>query len=445
MLSLAHFLAGNGFEVAFIGPANLASKVQESGFRFYFLSPFLLTPEEVDIPGKGWFITFFENLTRSRYYTQKQVFENNSAAYGHFLNGVKPALVLLDDHFATKTVFYRSLNIPVVTVQTMFPPVKAIGIPPFQSDYIPTQTPLSLWWVECLWKINHCKRSWQLVKSWVMMRGQTNLSILRKLFPDSPLELDFDRSLGIGIKKVPMITMAPKAMDFFTGSYVPNGLFFGRQLKEKLEPIEDKRLIGRLERLAEERKNGSNKILIYCSLGTVTESRVTVCIRFFKEVLKVARQLGDSEFILSTSKGVDISALPVTPANVSVFETVPQRQLLQHADMMITHGGLNSIRECIEAEVPMLVYPLTRKWDQPGNAARVVYHGLGLRGVIHTATVDSIKEKIDFLREKRHNYLDALRSMKVKIEEVNKAEGRKILELVNGLVRKEPQSYFTSQ
>jgi UDP:flavonoid glycosyltransferase YjiC (YdhE family) len=41
----------------------------------------------------------------------------------------------------------------------------------------------------------------------------------------------------------------------------------------------------------------------------------------------------------------------------------------------------------------MLVYPLV--YDQPGNAARVVHHGLGLRGNVRQASAEKIGAQID--------------------------------------------------
>jgi zeaxanthin glucosyltransferase len=48
--------------------------------------------------------------------------------------------------------------------------------------------------------------------------------------------------------------------------------------------------------------------------------------------------------------------------------------------MVINHGGMNTIYECIMAEKPMIVFPLSLKTDQNGNAARVVFHEIGVRG-----------------------------------------------------------------
>jgi zeaxanthin glucosyltransferase len=73
-----------------------------------------------------------------------------------------------------------------------------------------------------------------------------------------------------------------------------------------------------------------------------------------------------------------MSALGSASDNVIITDKwIPQHEFLQRASIFITHGGLSSVRESIEHEVPMLVIPFDA--DQPGNAARVVYHHLGLR------------------------------------------------------------------
>ncbi|MGE9290380.1 MAG: glycosyltransferase, partial [Puniceicoccales bacterium] len=66
-----------------------------------------------------------------------------------------------------------------------------------------------------------------------------------------------------------------------------------------------------------------------------------------------------------------------TPSdNLQITRWVPQLALLRRAAVMVTHGGLNSIMECVNLSVPMVILPCQR--DQPGNAARAAYHHLGL-------------------------------------------------------------------
>ena len=63
---------------------------------------------------------------------------------------------------------------------------------------------------------------------------------------------------------------------------------------------------------------------------------------------------------------------------VEVRPSWPQRALLQEAALFVTHCGMNSMLEAARCGVPMMTQPL--RWDQPGNAVRLEYHGLA-RGI----------------------------------------------------------------
>jgi UDP:flavonoid glycosyltransferase YjiC (YdhE family) len=61
---------------------------------------------------------------------------------------------------------------------------------------------------------------------------------------------------------------------------------------------------------------------------------------------------------------------------MAVIKWAPQMALLHNAAVMVTHGGLNSVMECIHLGVPMVVVPGLR--DQPGNMVRAVSHGVAV-------------------------------------------------------------------
>jgi UDP:flavonoid glycosyltransferase YjiC (YdhE family) len=82
--------------------------------------------------------------------------------------------------------------------------------------------------------------------------------------------------------------------------------------------------------------------------------------------------------VLATGSHLRPEEIGNVPANVVVLQRAPQITILKRASAMITHGGLGSVKECVAHGVPMLVFPLDV--DQPGNAARVAHHGLGLVG-----------------------------------------------------------------
>ena len=61
---------------------------------------------------------------------------------------------------------------------------------------------------------------------------------------------------------------------------------------------------------------------------------------------------------------------------------------------MISHGGLGTIKECFDAKVPMLIYPLNLKIDQVGNGIRIEANKLGIAGNLRNDTSEMIRTNI---------------------------------------------------
>jgi UDP:flavonoid glycosyltransferase YjiC (YdhE family) len=102
--------------------------------------------------------------------------------------------------------------------------------------------------------------------------------------------------------------------------------------------------------------------------------------------------------------------------------------MLERASIMITHGGLGAVKECILFGVPMIAFPC--KWDQPFNAARVVAHGLGVRGSINKVTAGQIHRLIETVagNPSFKSRVDAMSKVFNEIE--NSGKGVKILERI---------------
>jgi UDP:flavonoid glycosyltransferase YjiC (YdhE family) len=110
-------------------------------------------------------------------------------------------------------------------------------------------------------------------------------------------------------------------------------------------------------------------------------------------VAELAERLPQFQFLLAAPAVLGDNLLPgPPPTNLTIVERAPQRQLLQRAFAFICHGGLGSIKEAILAGVPMIVLPALN--DQPFNAMRVRFHGLGDAVFPEKQTVDAVEELV---------------------------------------------------
>jgi len=134
-----------------------------------------------------------------------------------------------------------------------------------------------------------------------------------------------------------------------------------------------------------------SKLLILCTLGSQPQSWAGAK-RFFQVIIDAVSDLPDSQLIIVTGAHF-AHDFQCVPANVTVMPRVPQLQILKKAGVLITHGGLNTIKEALLLGTSMIVFPSAA--DQPMNAARIAYHGLGLTGNLATVTAEQARALIE--------------------------------------------------
>ena len=112
-----------------------------------------------------------------------------------------------------------------------------------------------------------------------------------------------------------------------------------------------------------------NGPLIYFSLGSLGSADVPL-------MRRVISCLAATPYRYIVSKGPLHEDIELAP-NMTGAEFLPQTAVLPLCQLVITHGGNNTITECLHYGKPMVVLPLF--WDQHDNAQRMHELGLGIR------------------------------------------------------------------
>lgn len=126
--------------------------------------------------------------------------------------------------------------------------------------------------------------------------------------------------------------------------------------------------------------------LIFLSLGTLQNKHLRLL-----SILKEALAGQNVIFAQGNWQGEQ------TPLETwcAVLPYAPQLEILQHADLCITHGGCNTVNESLACGVPLLVLPITH--DQPALGARVQASKAGISLLSTEISVESVRHAVDVL------------------------------------------------
>ncbi|MEQ8556356.1 MAG: glycosyltransferase [Cyclobacteriaceae bacterium] len=431
-LRMASYLRGIGYRCVFIGSAAYSEMVTSLGFEYEMINPFVVRNEKMQLKEKGWFYFLLESMVGTRNKILKEELAFNSNLYTASINKINPHLIILDDQYSYKAFFYSTFKLPIVLLQTKVNPLRAKGIPPFQSHHVPDDSLWSKTVVIFSWMSLLVKK--QILRSFFYLISLSNTStkFLKNRFRDSGYTIEKDRCFLTGIKELPLVMASPRVFDFPRPGSKDVYHFF--KASKPGDEVQDQRL----KSIVDKKKADGDKI-IYVSLGTVTKKYERTCTRFYNKLFKAASKLSDGYFIVSVGAEYDISMLADKPNNVSIFQQVPQKEILSSVDIMFSHGGMNSVMECINAEVPMIILPLSLDWDQPGNGARVAYHGLGICSKLRSITPGMIVKLILKLSENISAYKKNLIDFKKLVARQSIDDMKEFEQLIERSVEKKEQ------
>lgn len=132
-----------------------------------------------------------------------------------------------------------------------------------------------------------------------------------------------------------------------------------------------------------------SKPLVYFSLGSLGSADVSLMNR-------VIEALATMPINVIVSKGPLHDEIEL-PDNMWGAEFLPQVSIIPQVDLVITHGGNNTVTESMHFGKPMILLPLF--WDQYDNAQRVHERGFGKRLPTYEFTADEMRQTVTELLE----------------------------------------------
>jgi UDP:flavonoid glycosyltransferase YjiC (YdhE family) len=393
--SFAKALVARGHRVSYFGPVDFEDDVLREGldyvtlFREEFPSGHLDSDPEPE-GGWSWLRRFKRRLGRPGRYRMTRALASGEFVAELRRHGVD--LVLVDAHFGVVVPPLSAAGFRLVNLGTEFF-APSTAQPPPSSAFVPRGTSWSRTWCRLLW-LHRMTRFygrvwlWQFLQAVFRLEGPPReaVEVLRRMERDCSIPRRFS-DYG-WLYDLPEIMLSPRAFEFPVTLDGADGgddrrVYAGHSIDLGRHAVP----------FPWERLPAENRGLVYVSLGTHAAMYRNKTGPFLEKVMAVARQLPHLSFVVVLGKGRDAAQFEPLPQNVIAVQFAPQLEMLRRASVMITNGGLGTVKECIWFKVPLIVVPCM--FDQPGNAARVVCHGVGRRADVQRVTVDELRNLVE--------------------------------------------------
>jgi zeaxanthin glucosyltransferase len=395
---IAKILQAANSEVYFAGSGYFRPLVSHLGFKFYLLKtvPFGMGLETwvnaINKKRRVYFSALRDRIT-------DKVFSDREVEIYWMLEELKPEIILLDALQATDFIvlypYLASRGIKVGMINSMLPLQVLRRHPPLNSDIFSEDERMVEKAIRTmLW--NSLKKSW---KSKLIHLGFDDSLIVKRRIKKNGVPNRYisriPNLLNFAVADVCEFILAPREFDFPGYEPQPKQFYVGFMTDETRNEVIEDDYRKTAKQILALKKNEALKF-IYCSFGTIAPKQANIISAVVKKLISVAAH--ENHILLISLKAANelVTSFP-TSKNIHIFSSVPQLEVLKHADLFIGHGGLNSIKEAIYAEVPMLLYPIHQEYDPRGNAARAVYHGLGLRGNAAAESIEHLRLNINEL------------------------------------------------
>jgi MGT family glycosyltransferase len=360
-VGIGNVLRARGHRVVFIVEESFAGRLEAQGFeeRLMRLGP----PSEVaEVPGQFWIDFIRDTAPVFRKSTFEQLGEFIAPTWAALIDGaryVEPRLRVIFDELRPDVIVEDNV-VGFAAVVTAGRPwarivscnpaeVKDNAIPPFSSGYPTTDRRDWPAFVEEIGRTHD--ELWSGFDAFMREQGAPGLGngwLGPEFIHESPFlnlvlypeEVDYRRATPLGRTWHRLGSCVRSTTDSW-------------HLPESLAPG-----VG-----------GRDGALLYLSLGSLGSADVAL-------MQRLVDILGRSRHRVIVSKGPLADQLRL-PENMAGEAFLPQPAIIPQVDLVITHGGNNTVTESFHHGKPMVVLPLF--WDQVDNAQRVAETGFGAR------------------------------------------------------------------
>lgn len=409
MCALALRLEATGHRAAVTSPVDIGDRVLAQGVRYIPLPAPLDSPTTLPVGGDGGLtarvIGFMRRLQAVRSVGERRRRRVDAMQLGDFtamLTAESPDLVAIDVELPAHIMAACALPSPVVVWTSMLALWKRRGVPPLGSGVMPGAgwrgSRLGIEWT---WLVFRAQKWLRRQRLRITRLGEDQMSVLRTVAADTGFSLreqvDVNQWLiPFTYRKLPTISFNARELEFphdppphcsYAGPVLPGN---GTRAHPDVDQAETRRA---LQELFARRRNGESQALVYCSFGAWHKGDDRA---FLRRILDAVGTHPEWDVVVGLGGRLAPNALAPAPPNVHLFRWAPQLEILAEADCAIHHGGISTVNECITRRVPMVVYPFDFM-DQPGNAARIAYHGIGEVGDRDDDTTVGIAERIERL------------------------------------------------
>jgi zeaxanthin glucosyltransferase len=375
--ALARKLCQRGHRVHYLAIPDTAERIRSQGFDFtpvfsrVFPAGATTEQYESEAQGKRYGLTEFMDRFRGTCALLRD------GELKRATRDLHPDLFLTSSGTPWVGIAACGTGVPVISFSSTLISVEDSTIPPFNSDLIPSDNLLSrirtwLAWKRLFLRRRIYSRSWDI---------SADLKALARVSGFPPEKIDFRVETWPRLL-LPELVFFPELLDF-PRERRPEGAFF----IEASVDVERRDGDFPWDRLDDE------KPLVYCTLGTVVTFKAPArAAEFFQMFMDAMAQRPALQGVVTVSPYVNAKEFNC-PANVLIVSEAPQVEVLKRASLMVSHGGVTGLKESAFMGVPMLLIPL--HYDEFGNAARVVYHGLGTRLQLEDVSAHELGRLID--------------------------------------------------